>query len=271
MTDPLFSVENKSVLVSGGSMGIGFAIASAFAERGAEVIITGRDAGNLEKAVSELQPAQGRVQGEICDVSRIEDIRKLAKKLSAETDRIYVLINVAGVNRHQRAETFNPEDYDFVMDINLKGAFFLSIEIGREMIRQGSGIQVNVDSLNSYAPIKGMAPYAMSKFGMVGMTRALAAEWGQHGIRVNSIAPGFILTGLTRKLWSDPDLQQWGTRNTPLKRLGNPDDLTGTALFLACEASSFMTGHHYSPSRTNSSRSAPQSSLLNASWYSLLW
>ena len=242
MTDPLFSVENKTVLVSGGSRGIGFAIARAFAERGAEVIITGRDAGNLEKAVSELQQAPGRVQGEICDVSRIEDIRKLAKKLSAETRRIDVLINVAGVNRRQRTEIFSPEDYDFVIDINLKGAFFLSIEIGKEMIRQGSGIQVNVDSLNSYAPVKGMAPYAMSKFGMVGMTRALAAEWGQHGIRVNSIAPGFILTDLTRKLWSDPDLQQWGIRNTPLKRLGNPDDLTGTALFLACEASSFMTG-----------------------------
>ena len=144
------------------------------------------------------------------------------KKLSIKPARIDVLINVAGVNRRKRAETFSPEDYDFVMDINLKGAFFLSIEIGKEMIRQGSGIQVNVDSLNSYAPVKGMAPYAMSKFGMVGMTRALAAEWGQHGIRVNSIAPGFILTGLTRKLWSDPDLQQWGIRNTPPKRLGNP-------------------------------------------------
>ena len=103
MTDPFFSVENKTVLVSGGSRGIGFAIASAFSERGAEVIITGRNAGNLEKAVSELQQAQGRIQGEICDVSRIEDIRKLAKKLSAETGRIDVLINVAGVNRRQRA------------------------------------------------------------------------------------------------------------------------------------------------------------------------
>ena len=98
MTDPLFSVENKTVLVSGGSRGIGFAIASAFAERGAKVIITGRDAVNLEKAICELQEAQVRVQGEICDVSRIEDIRKLEKKLSTEPGRIDLLINVAGVN-----------------------------------------------------------------------------------------------------------------------------------------------------------------------------
>ena len=87
-----------------------------------------------------------------------------------------------------------------------------------------------------------MAPYAMSKFGMVGMTRALAAEWGPKGIRVNSIAPGFILTDLTRKVWSDPSLQQWGIENTPLRRLGDPKDLVGAAVFLASEASAFMTG-----------------------------
>ena len=151
-------------------------------------------------------------------------------------------MNVAGVNRRQRAETYLPEDYDFVMDINLKGAFFLSTEVGRVMLENGSGIQINIDSLNSYAPVKGMAPYAMSKFGMVGMTRALAAEWGPKGIRVNSIAPGFILTDLTRKVWSDPSLQQWGIENTPLRRLGDPKDLVGVAIFLASDASAFMTG-----------------------------
>ncbi len=134
------------------------------------------------------------------------------------------------------------EDYDFILDINLKGAFLIAQAVGRQMIAQESGTIINVDSLNTYAPLKGVAPYAMSKAGLVMMTRSLAAEWGEHGVRVNTIAPGFILTDMTNALWSDPVMQEWGLANTPLRRLGEVEDLVGAAVFLAAEASAFMTG-----------------------------
>ena len=240
--DPLFELNGKLILVSGGSRGIGKALVSGFAKRGARVVFTGRDEDSLESAKKELAEDSSEVFPECCDVSRVGEVEALVNRVRKQHGPVDVLVNVAGVNRRQRAETYLPEDYDFVMDINLKGAFFLSTEVGRVMLENGSGIQINIDSLNSYAPVKGMAPYAMSKFGMVGMTRALAAEWGPKGIRVNSIAPGFILTDLTRKVWSDPSLQQWGIENTPLRRLGDPKDLVGAAVFLASDASAFMTG-----------------------------
>ncbi|GIT28826.1 MAG: hypothetical protein Ct9H300mP1_08720 [Planctomycetaceae bacterium] len=104
------------------------------------------------------------------------------------------------------------------------------------MIAQESGTIINVDSLNTYAPLKGVAPYAMSKAGLVMMTRSLATEWGEHGVRVNTIAPGFILTDLTRKLWSDPTMQEWGLGNTPLKRLGEVEDLVGAPGVPGCRS-----------------------------------
>ena len=240
--DPLFELKGKLILVSGGSRGIGKALVSGFAKRGARVVFTGRDEVSLESTKKDLAEDSSEVFPECCDVSRVDEVEALVNRVRKQHGPVDVLVNVAGVNRRQRAETYLPEDYDFVMDINLKGAFFLSTEVGRVMLENGSGIQINIDSLNSYAPVKGMAPYAMSKFGMVGMTRALAAEWGPKGIRVNSIAPGFILTDLTRKVWSDPSLQQWGIENTPLRRLGDPKDLVGSAIFLASDASAFMTG-----------------------------
>ncbi len=114
--------------------------------------------------------------------------------------------------------------------------------IGRHMIEHKSGAIINVESLNTWMPLKGVLPYAISKFGMQGMTRGLAMEWARHGIRVNSLAPGFILTDLTEKLWSDPVMQEWNSENCPMARLGTPEDMVGTAVFLASKASAFMTG-----------------------------
>jgi NAD(P)-dependent dehydrogenase (short-subunit alcohol dehydrogenase family) len=110
------------------------------------------------------------------------------------------------------------------------------------MIAQKQGNQIHIGSLNNYAPLTGVAPYAMSKGGLLYMTRSLALEWGRHGVRVNGLSPGFILTDLTRKLWSDPTMQAWAKTNTPLQRLGEVEDLVGTAIFLASEAAAFLTG-----------------------------
>jgi gluconate 5-dehydrogenase len=124
----------------------------------------------------------------------------------------------------------------------MKGPFLLSIAVGKAMLERGRGSQINIASINNDRPLKGIAPYAMSKAAMGHMTRSLAMEWGPRGVRVNAIAPGFVLTDLTRKLWSQPTMQEWGRTNTPLQRLGQPEDMIGAAIFLASEASAWMTG-----------------------------
>lgn len=242
MSDPLFDVEGQIVLVSGGSRGIGQAIASAFVQRGARVVITGRDSESLTKALDTFVQTSLTPEAIVCDVSRIDDIQQTVDQIQQKYGQIDTLINVAGVNRRKPSLEVTEEDYDFIMDINLKGAFLLSQAVGRLMIERGSGSQINIASLNTDKPLKNVLPYAVSKAGMGHMTRALASEWGAFGVRVNALAPGFVLTDLTRKLWSEPHMKQWGLANTPQRRMGEPEDMVGTAVFLASAASAFMTG-----------------------------
>lgn len=242
MAEELFSVAGQVVLVSGGSRGIGRAIAEGFAQRGSRVFISSRNPETLQTAVAEMEESGNPVESVLCDVSEEDRIDQAVRQVLDTAGQIDTLVNVAGVNRRKRAETVTTEDYDFIMDTNLRGAFLLSRAVGRHMIERRGGVQINIESLNTWMPLKGVLPYAMSKFGMQGMTRALALEWGRHGIRVNSLAPGFILTDLTRKLWSDETMQEWNSANAPLGRLGTPEDMVGTAIFLASQASAFMTG-----------------------------
>ncbi len=237
MSHDLFSVAGQVALVSGGSRGIGRAIAQGFAEQGAKVILTGRRPETVEQAASELS-----VRGIVCDVADPQAITAAVREILDEFGHIDTLLNVAGVNRRKPAVEVTEEDYDFILDTNLKGAFLMSQAVGRHMLARGAGSQINIASLNNYAPLKHVAPYAMSKAGMGHMTRTLALEWGPRGVRVNALAPGFILTDLTEKLWAREDMQAWMKPNTPLGRLGQPEDMVGTALFLASPASAFMTG-----------------------------
>lgn len=241
MNDPMFTVAGQIVLVSGASRGIGKAIAKGFADRQATVVITGRDETNLVQTASEISSEPPAVPI-VCDVADLNAIRSLVSEVVERFGRIDTLVNVAGVNRRKPALEVTEEDYDFILDINLKGAFLLSQSVGRQMIEQRSGSIVNIESLNTDRPLKNVSPYAISKAGMGHMTKALAIEWGEFGVRVNGLAPGFILTDLTQKLWSDETMQQWGTTNTPQRRLGQPEDMVGTAIFLASPAAAFLTG-----------------------------
>jgi NAD(P)-dependent dehydrogenase (short-subunit alcohol dehydrogenase family) len=242
MEDELFSVSDQVVLVSGGSRGIGRAIAEGFARRGSKVVITGRERDKLAETAREISSGPHAVLPLPCDVSNADSITSLVEAVIERQARVDTLVNVAGVNRRMRAEDFSAEDYDFILDINLKGAFFLSQAVGRAMLARGQGCQINISSLNNDRPLTHVAPYAMSKAGLGHMTRALACEWGPRGIRVNALAPGFILTDLTEKLWARADMQAWGLANTPLRRLGKPGDMVGTAIFLASPAAAFLTG-----------------------------
>ena len=242
-TDELFSVRDQVVLVSGGSRGIGRGLAEGFAARGARVIISGRDEATLQETAREISGSSHPVDFAVCDVSKPDDVPRLIENVVAKAGRIDSLLNVAGVNIRKRVETYTAEEYDHILNINLKGAFLVAQAVGKQMIAQGAGgTIVNIDSLNTFAPLMGVLPYAMSKAGLGMMTRGMGMEWGTHNIRVNAIAPGFILTDLTQKLWSDPTMQAWGQANTPLKRLGRPEDMLGAALFLTSAASAYMTG-----------------------------
>jgi gluconate 5-dehydrogenase len=237
MEDRLFSVKDQVVLVSGASRGIGRGLAEGFAQRGATVVVTGREKDTLEKTAKEIG-----AHAVVCDVSDAKAIDKLVATVYDQHGRVDTLINVAGVNRRMKAERLTEADWDFIVDINLKGPFLLALAVGKRQLQKKKGNQINITSLNNDRPLRGVMPYAVSKSGLEQMTRALALEWGPSGIRVNAIAPGFILTDLTQKLWSQPVMQEWGMANTPLKRMGKPEDLVGAALFLASDASAFMTG-----------------------------
>ncbi len=239
MEDALFSVRRQVVLVSGGSRGIGKAIARGFCQRGARVILTGRTAGSAQAAARELEE-EGEVWGHGCDVAG--SVAPLVEEVLGRHGRIDTLVNCAGINRRKPAETLTEEEYDMVMDTNLKGAWRLSQEVGRHMIERRSGCQIQIASINAERPLKNVLPYAMSKAAMARMAQALALEWGPYGVRVNALAPGFVLTDLTRELWSDSGMQAWGQANTPLERLGKPEDMVGAALFLASRAAAFLTG-----------------------------
>jgi NAD(P)-dependent dehydrogenase (short-subunit alcohol dehydrogenase family) len=239
MADELFSVKDQIVLVSGGSRGIGRAIAQGFADRGATVVITGRDQETVTKTAQTLGE---NVCPMVCDVADAAAISALAKAVIDKFGGIDTLVNAAGVNRRKPALEITEDDYDYILDINLKGAFLMSQAVGRHMVERRQGSQINISSLNNERPLIGVIPYAMSKAGMGHMTKVLAMEWGEYGVRVNAIGPGFTMTDLTRKLWSQPKIYEWGMANTPLRRLGQPEDMIGASIFLASKASSFITG-----------------------------
>jgi gluconate 5-dehydrogenase len=238
----LFSVRDQVVLVTGGSRGIGRAIAEGFAVRGAQVVISSRDEKVLNEAARQMATQDVKVHAIPGDVSRTVDSSQLVATVLEKFGRIDTLVNSAGVNLRKPILGMSEKDFDFLLDINLKGAFFLAQAVGKHMVERRSGCQIHIASLSTLRPLPNVAPYAISKAGMGQMTRALALEWGPAGVRVNAIAPGFILTDLTKKLWSDEKLNAWGVANIPQRRLGQPEDLIGAALFLASPAAAYLTG-----------------------------
>lgn len=242
MEDSLFSVQDQVVIVSGGSRGIGRAIAAEFLRRGSNVIATARAEDSLAEMQRVTATDTNQAEVMVCDVSDSGQIEAAVSEVIKNHGRIDTLVNCAGVNRRKPALEFTEDDYDFVMDINLKGAFQFACAVGRQMVKQESGSVINILSLNTDRPLPNVLPYAASKAGLGAMTRSMATEWGQFGIRVNGLAPGFIVTDLTEKLWSDETMRKWAFENTPQQRLGRPEDMAGTAIFLASRASEFMNG-----------------------------
>lgn len=233
----------KVAIVTGSSRGIGLAIARGYAREGANLTLVGRDERTLAGPAEELRSYGVRVLPVQADVSDQNDVERLVARTVDEFGRVDVLVNNAGIQYRLPSEQMDIEGWRRVIDTNLTGVFMCCQAAGRVMLRQRSGSIVNIASLSSFVGMPQRAPYGTAKTAVVGLTRVLAAEWGRRGVRVNAIAPGYILTEMTRKAIATGMLDpQEIIARTPLGRLGEPEDMVGLAIFLASDESAFLTG-----------------------------
>lgn len=230
----LFSLKGRRALVTGGSKGLGFEMARALSEAGAEVILVSRTLADLERAAAKI-PGTSWL---ICDVTDAASVEKLA----AEAGPIDVLINNAGVNVRGAIADLSEADWDFVLDGNLKSAFLCCRAFGPGMAERGWGRILNLGSILSFVGIAGRVPYASAKAGIVNLTRVLALEWATKGVTVNALCPGPFATDMNRPLLEDPEKYAAFVAKIPMGRWGELHEITGAALFLCSDASSFVTG-----------------------------
>jgi NAD(P)-dependent dehydrogenase (short-subunit alcohol dehydrogenase family) len=238
-----FRVDGKVALVTGGARGLGRTMAEALAEAGADIALSGRSLDACQEAADAIAAATGRkVRAFAADVTKIEDVERLASGVEAEMGRIDILINNAGVNIRGPVQQLSEADWDAVIDTNLKGPFLCARAIGPRMVTRGWGRVINMGSILGVVALPGRAPYASSKAGIINLTRVLALEWAGTGVTVNAICPGAFGTELNRSLLDDPVKYKEFVAQIPMGRWGDVHELAGAAVFLASEASSYVTG-----------------------------
>ena len=234
-----FRLDGKRALVTGAGRGLGRAIAGALAEAGAEATLCARSEGELSAAVDALTEAGGKADALVCDVS---DIAAFAEAVAARP-AFDVFVNNAGTNRPKPMAEVTAEDYDAVMGLNVRAAYFAAQAVTRAMVAAGRGGSViNMSSQMGHVGAANRSLYCASKWALEGMTKALAVELGPHGIRVNTICPTFIETPMTRPFFEDEAFRASVLSKIKLGRLGQVEDVTGAAVYLASGASSLMTG-----------------------------
>ncbi len=245
MEIPSIDVNGKVAIVTGTGSGIGQAIGIGLARYGADVVVTELPSlvESAEATAEEIR-ALGR-RAFVCplDVMQKASIDQMVSKTLAEFGRVDILVNNAGVNIAKEAFEITEEDWDKVLDTDLKGMFFCSQAVAREMTKLGGGCIVNVASVSGLVAYYKRAPYCSAKGGAVNLTRELAIEWAQHNIRVNAIAPVWVLTPLTQKFFDEAGFYDEVMYRLPLKRLAKPEDMIGAVVFLASPAAAMVTGH----------------------------
>jgi NAD(P)-dependent dehydrogenase (short-subunit alcohol dehydrogenase family) len=239
-----FNLNGQVALVTGGSRGIGRAIALGFAEAGASVAIVGRDPVALKKTRGELA-AKGVGAAEfVADVSKVPEIRSVVDAATAALGPIDVLVTSAGISEIEPSAYATEENWDKILATNLKGSFFTASYVARGMIERHSGRIIFIASEEGIVGVAGHAAYGASKAGIIHLTKVLALEWGEHGIRVNCIAPAASKTKINETYWlGDPVAYDWVVSRIALGRVSEADEMAGAAVFLASDASSFVTGH----------------------------
>lgn len=238
---PSFRLDGRRALVSGASSGIGFGAAAALAEAGAEVLMIARRAEELQQAAAKIRAGGGKVATAATDIIDIDATAALV----AARGPFDVLVNSAGMARHTPALDTRPEDYDAAMNLNLRGAYFLTREVARGLIAAGKpGSLINISSQMGHVGGPDRAVYCANKHALEGMTKAMALEWAPHRIRVNTLCPTFIRTPLAEQTLAIPERKAWILSKIKLGRVGEIEDLMGPVVFLASDASALMTGTH---------------------------
>jgi 3-oxoacyl-[acyl-carrier protein] reductase len=236
----MFDVSGKTVLITGGSRGIGYSIAEAFVEHGANVVISSRSEGVLNEAAQSLGGNGGQVTAIPSDVSQMDSVQELISSTIDTYETLDVVINNAGITRDNLMLRMSEDDWDSVIDINLKGTFWCTKIASRQMLKQRAGTIINISSVVGVTGNPGQVNYAASKSGILGLTKSAAQELASRNITVNAIAPGYIETEMTDKL-NEKQRDELTTR-IPLSRIGSPADIAGLAIFLASPAASYITG-----------------------------
>ncbi|MFN2168201.1 MAG: SDR family oxidoreductase [Anaerolineae bacterium] len=238
-----FSLANQTALVTGGGRGIGAALAHALAEAGAHVALADRDVTTAQATADALQALGVRTLAIQVDVTAAEQVRAMVETVMAAWGRLDVAVNSAGIANIYPAEELTEEAWDAVVDIDLKGIFLSTREEGRVMLAQGSGSIINVASMSGQIVNRPQlhAHYNAAKAGVIQFSRSCAAEWAPRGVRVNTLSPGHTRTPMTAE--AEPVMGPTWLSNTPMGRLGTPEDLQGATLFLASAASAYVTGH----------------------------
>ncbi len=239
----MFDLSGTTALVTGASRGLGAAACEALASAGADIVLIGREAETLaerERALAGYNIATLSIPCDMGDPAQIENAVRGALERFGAVD---ILVNNAGIIRRSPALDYPLDDWRQVVDVDLTGAFLMAQLVGRGMVERGRGKIINIASLLSFSGGLNVVAYTAAKSGLAGMTRALANEWGRHGVNVNAIAPGYFKTEATEALRNDPVRYNALLARIPAGRWGEPEDLKGTILYLASRASDYVNGH----------------------------
>jgi NAD(P)-dependent dehydrogenase (short-subunit alcohol dehydrogenase family) len=242
MSENLFDLSGQVALVTGASRGLGQYFARALAKAGADLILTSRKQADLTLFVSEMEALGRRVLPLELDVRNHASIERMAAAAEEKWGQVHILVNNAGCNVRKPALDVTWDDWNLVLDTNLRGTFFVAQQMARRMVQHGYGRIINIGSVTSVFGYAGLAPYGASRGGVRQLTMSLADDWGPHGITVNCLAPGWFKTAQNRVMYEDAEWVEYLKERIPLKRPGAPDDLDGAIVFLASEASRYITG-----------------------------
>src|SRR5579884_3736186 len=238
----LFDLTGQVAIVTGTSRGLGQYLARALARAGADLILTSRRRETLAAFEAEIRALGRRTLALELDVRDHASIERMAAEAEQAFGQIHILVNNAGCNVRKPALDITWDDWNLVIETNLRGSFFVAQAVARNMVRHGYGRIINIGSVTSVAGYAGLGPYTASRGGIRQLTMSLADDWGRYGVTVNCLAPGWFRTAQNKILYEDPQWVEYLTDRIPLKRPGSPDDLDGAVVFLASESSRYITG-----------------------------
>jgi NAD(P)-dependent dehydrogenase (short-subunit alcohol dehydrogenase family) len=241
-TDPLFSMEGKRVIITGAGGSIGSLTAQAMAERGAVIGLQDISADKVEAVRERIEAVGGRAIALISDLSTAAGAAQMVREGATQLGGVDVLINGAGINRRKPIADVTAEDFDAIVSVNMRAVYFASQAAHAVMKPAGGGAIVNLSSLSARFSFNTISVYAATKAAVTSMTRSCAREWATDGIRVNCIEPSVIKTEFTKPLWGEPHRQRWFDETTPIGRLALPEEMIGSIIFLATDASAYITG-----------------------------